>query len=89
MWRNSFSNHQKQRIHLQQNGKCADCDTDLKICGSVFRPSCISIIDGEIHHIIPVRDGGPHKIANWVLLCRPCHLKRHGLKDHCGGVYAK
>ena len=30
---------------------------------------------GEIHHIIPVKDGGPNKINNLALLCHDCHQR--------------
>jgi 5-methylcytosine-specific restriction endonuclease McrA len=33
--------------------------------------------DWDIDHIVPVRDGGEHSIANVQTLCRrPCHLSK-------------
>lgn len=31
----------------------------------------------EVHHIIPLKEGGKHSIDNLVSLCRSCHAKKH------------
>jgi hypothetical protein len=31
----------------------------------------------HIHHIVPISNGGTHKLANLVVLCQPCHQDRH------------
>ena len=31
----------------------------------------------EVHHIVPLSDGGTHDRRNLVALCRSCHQKRH------------
>lgn len=33
----------------------------------------------EVHHIIPLADGGTHEIENLVSLCHSCHMKAHGV----------
>lgn len=40
----------------------------------------------ELHHIIPIIDGGDHSAANVVLLCDACHRKAHGYKPRKPGV---
>lgn len=36
-------------------------------------PYCPSGLDIEVHHVIPVRDGGPDKYWNYISLCHRCH----------------
>jgi 5-methylcytosine-specific restriction endonuclease McrA len=31
----------------------------------------------ECHHIVPTSEGGKDDPSNGVLVCRPCHAKRH------------
>lgn len=31
----------------------------------------------EVHHLLPLADGGTHVRSNLVSLCRSCHLKKH------------
>lgn len=53
------------------NGKCL-------ICGSEA---------SDVHHIIPLSDGGNHDLNNLVPLCRGCHLKAHnGAYSNIKGV---
>jgi len=32
----------------------------------------------EVHHILPLADGGTSERSNLISLCRSCHLKAHG-----------
>ncbi len=34
----------------------------------------------EVHHIVPVSQGGSHQLSNLVALCPQCHLAAHGEK---------
>ena len=34
----------------------------------------------EVHHIIPVCDGGTNDLDNLILLCELCHCEAHGAK---------
>lgn len=38
---------------------------------------CGSTEDLSVHHLIPRRESGTHKLCNLVTLCRSCHLKIH------------
>ena len=40
----------------------------------------------ELHHIIPVSEGGTHDDDNTWLLCDACHRKVHGYKARRPGV---
>lgn len=31
----------------------------------------------EVHHILPLADGGTHERSNLISLCRSCHMKAH------------
>ena len=49
-------------------------DIDGWRCTACGRPGRL-----EVHHREPLRDGGPrYDPANLEVLCRPCHLERHG-----------
>ncbi len=39
----------------------------------IYRPA------QEIHHKLPLADGGTHEKNNLVSLCRSCHMKAHGI----------
>lgn len=32
----------------------------------------------EVHHVVPLAEGGANEPANLVTLCRACHLGQHG-----------
>ena len=40
--------------------------------------NCFSTKDLEIHHIVPLANGGNNTPFNTVTLCHDCHLKAHG-----------
>ena len=40
--------------------------------------NCFSTKNLEIHHIVPLANGGNHIPSNTVMLCRECHIKAHG-----------
>lgn len=54
------------------NGICQDCNEPApfinKLTGEPFL---------EIHHIIPLADGGPDAPENTIAICPNCHRKRH------------
>ncbi len=82
MSRPYFTDRQKVKVYQSSNGKCLDCNKILKGYwykgGSIKRAKMtFTIEDANIHHIIPIKDGGKHNIDNWVLLCVGCHIKRH------------
>ena len=53
-------------IYKRDNFTCQDCGRVWKD-GDVF----------NIHHIVPVSKGGGDEHSNLILLCKPCHMKRH------------
>lgn len=38
----------------------------------------IAVPVDEVHHIIPLAEGGTHERSNLKSLCKSCHLKAHG-----------
>lgn len=54
----------REAVVARDRGRCVDCGAP----GTV------------VHHLHPVRLGGPHTPANGVLLCDDCHrLREHGI----------
>ena len=53
-------------IYKRDNFTCQDCGRVWKE-GDTF----------NIHHIVPVSKGGGDELDNLILLCQPCHVKRH------------
>ena len=53
-------------IYKRDNFTCQDCGRVWKE-GDMF----------NIHHIVPVSKGGGDEPTNLILLCKPCHMKRH------------
>lgn len=44
----------------------------------------------EIHHIVPLKDGGTNEWSNLMSLCRKCHAEIHaemGTRSHNSTVY--
>lgn len=54
--------------HVQEHPLCEEC---LK--QGIYKPA------EEVHHIVPLNDGGTHTRSNLVSLCRSCHMKAHAL----------
>lgn len=52
-------------IVRERSSKCARCGLPL------------GKGDGEVHHIVPLRDGGADILSNLELLCTPCHDGEH------------
>ena len=82
MARPSFLDKHKVLVYSKYKGKCFDCGKILE--GYWYKENRIkkpkktfTIKNANIHHNIPIADGGIHKIENWVLLCIPCHHERH------------
>ena len=45
-------------------------------CEKCFAEGCMTLMD-EVHHILPVSQGGTHDWDNLMSLCRSCHNKIH------------
>lgn len=70
--RNAYSN----QIVWRDNLTCQDCGELLAFrnCHGVDIP----LEQGaEVHHILPVEDGGKDNPENLITLCHSCHIKRH------------
>lgn len=64
------------RILYRDNFTCQDCGGfHAAKNGEVYLP----VSDGEleIHHILPVSQGGGDEPSNLITLCKKCHNKRH------------
>lgn len=76
--RNAYS----LRILYRDNFTCQDCGEfhAFKNEFGIFVP----IDDGKlnVHHIVPVSEGGGDEPSNLVTLCVNCHLRRHGKEKH-------
>lgn len=67
------------RMIYRDNFTCQDCGAFHAMVNS--HGMTIPIDDGElqVHHIVPVCDGGGDEPSNLVTLCRACHKKRHDI----------
>jgi len=54
------------------NGICQDCKQPAPFINKITKEPFL-----EIHHIIPLADGGKDTIKNTIALCPNCHRKRH------------
>ena len=46
-------------------------------CEECFKKGIIVPVD-EVHHILPLAEGGSHDESNLISLCKTCHAKIHG-----------
>lgn len=53
--------------HIREHPLCEEC---LK--HGIYKPA------EEVHHKLPLADGGTHDRSNLISLCRSCHMKAHG-----------
>jgi len=64
------------RILYRDNFTCQDCGVFLAVVNE--HEMAIPIDNGaEVHHIVPVSDGGGDEPTNLVTLCKKCHAERH------------
>lgn len=61
----------KEAVRERDAHRCVDCGA-VEVRG--ITPGL------QVHRIVPGRDGGAYTLDNCVLLCEPCHCKRHGWK---------
>lgn len=57
---------QKLYIKLKQEKRCRICNKKGIL---------------QIHHILPVREGGPNSKTNLIVVCKDCHSKIHAAVD--------
>ena len=60
--RRSVSGTTQKKIYAKYDNQCAECGADE---------------DLNLHHIIPIKDGGDNSEGNLILLCAGCHQKKH------------
>lgn len=83
-----FKDKEKEAVFLKYKGKCFDCPENLRGYWHTVKTlkqrikQTFTIDNGNIHHIIPISDGGKHCMENWMLLCIECHKIRHGKKKN-------
>ena len=64
------------RIIYRDNFTCQDCGEFRAMINE--HGMTIPIDNGlEVHHILPVSEGGSDDPANLITLCKECHRKRH------------
>ena len=65
---------EKKRI---RNDSCNSHRKEMLDNNWGFCVNCMSTENLEIHHIVPLANGGNHIPWNTVTLCRSCHMKAH------------
>lgn len=53
---------QRDRARERDNFQCADCGRNFRL---------------EVHHKLPIAEGGTDDLDNLVTLCRDCHIALH------------
>lgn len=56
--------------HMQAHPLCEECSKAGRLTPAV-----------EVHHILPLANGGTNVDANLMSLCHACHMKIHGQLD--------
>lgn len=69
---------QRQQTIERQQGRCKDCSKQVAIKQADGTWSCS--LGGQVHHEVPLCDGGSSRASNLVLLCPSCHYKRDALR---------
>lgn len=62
-------------IYHRDNSVCQECNLTFELWES------------QIHHIVPVSNGGNDSVENLILLCKNCHTKVH--QEGCENYYEK
>jgi len=53
-------------------------------CGKLMSNYANIMRSNDVHHIVPLTDGGTHDLDNLMTLCYECHMKVHGeMKREC------
>lgn len=56
------ANYYRELFVLERGGVCQKCGGDDEL---------------NLHHVLPITQGGQHTPQNVLVLCRPCHLAEH------------
>lgn len=73
--RTGVSSDLRNIVYSRDNSFCQECNTKFELWES------------QVHHIIPVSNGGNDEINNLILLCKSCHTKVH--QEGCEKYYVK
>lgn len=65
---------QRQQTIERQQGRCKDCSKQVAIKQADGTWLCS--LGGQVHHEVPLCDGGSSRASNLALLCPSCHYKR-------------
>ena len=65
-----ISINDKKDAYARSNGKCENCNKNIK-----------NYKEAEYHHIIRHTDGGKTELGNIKVLCKNCHKKIHSNSD--------
>lgn len=57
----------RNELLRKTKGLCPECQIEIVSLG----------IPHQIHHILPVSEGGSNRLANLTILCRNCHTQKH------------
>ena len=58
----------RHQVDLRDRRQCQDMSSGRKCCSERFT---------DIHHVVPISDGGDHSLGNLITLCRFHHDMRH------------
>lgn len=73
LWHNSEMNKLREKVLIRDNYSCQLCGVN----------NCVL----EIHHIIPIKQGGFTEMDNLITLCYFCHREKfHNYKHQDNGV---
>lgn len=67
-YRRIFSDRKRQLIMARDQHHCR-------------MPGCTATEDLQLHHIIPLQNGGTNAMDNGITLCRPCHQRTFGCEE--------
>jgi len=70
-----FTPDERYQVWLDAKGCCSLCGVFLAAIWQ--QRNEFKILDGVIHHKLPLYLGGYHKPHNWTILCIPCHKHIH------------
>ena len=65
------------RILYRDKFTCQDCGEIHTLKNEYGVPMPVDDGKVEIHHIVPVSEGGGDEPSNLVTLCHDCHMRRH------------
>lgn len=65
----------KNKVYSLYQGKCAICGWKISENLVIHKGKALPSYGCEIHHIVPVSEGGSGELDNLIMLCPNCHKK--------------